>query len=275
MHGIVHAPESASAPFAYPSSAIWDRFNPLEFVQDPSMGFYHHESFNMFPAPLTNTTLSIGNWRSFLSDGATIVDSGIANQAGILVTGIDDNEAATLSQLIAGVRITHNSKREVAYETRVKFSTIADTKTGAFFGLFEPLEPTATSHIADAGTMVDKNFIGFHRLETDGDKIDIIYKADGQTQQSFTDAQTLVADTFVKLGFYFDGRATLRFYLNGVEYETARLDKDDLTAATFPDDVNLAPALVLTKNAAGSTPGTTTMHWSRFAYRYAAEDGFA
>ncbi len=275
MHGIVHAPESASAPFAFPSSAIWDRFNPVEFVQDPSMGYYYHESWNMFPAPLTNTTSSVGNWRAFLSNGGTILTAAIANNASIVATADGDEEAVVLSQLNAGIQITHNTKREVAFEVRVKASTIADTKNGFFLGLWEPLEPTATSHIADAGTLADKNFIGFHRLEGDGDKVDIVYKADGQTQQSFTDAQTLVADTFVKLGFYFDGRATLRFYLNGVEYETARLDKDDLTAATFPDDVNLAPVLVLAKNATGSTPGSNTCHWMRFAYRYAAEDGFA
>lgn len=274
MHGIVMAPENVSAEFAYPTPSIWHRFNPLEFAQDPSMGYLFHEDFNGFPCPATNLTLGVKNWRAFLSDGGTILDGGIANMTSIQMTANDDNEAVVLAQTTAGIRITSNSGRQVAFEARLKVDTISDTKNGLFVGLFEPIDPTATSHMPDDGTLADENFIGFHRLEGDGDKIDIVYKADGQTQQSFTDALTLVAGTFVKVGFFFDGAETLKFYLDGAEYATARLDKTDLDAATFPDDINLAPAIGY-KAATGTTEGSNFFHWVRFGFRYASADAFA
>lgn len=275
MHGIVMAPEDTAAEFAYPTPAIFHKFNPVEFLQDPSAGYLFHEDFAHFPCPATNATGSSKGWRHFLSDGGTILDGGIANLSSVQITVNDDNEAVVLTSVTAGIRITSNSGRPVGFECRLKVDTITDTKNGLFVGLWEALEPTATSHIADDGTLADKNFIGFHRLEGDGDKLDIVYKADGQTQQSFTDAVTLVADNWVKVGFYFDGKVTLKFYVDGAEYLTARLDQTDLDAATFPDDINLAPCIVGCKAATGTAEGSNFFNWLRFGYRRASADAFA
>lgn len=273
----VSGPESSTGPFSGPSPAIWGTPFPsmVDLLQDPGLGFLMHEDWRNFCPPATNTTSSVGGWRCFLSDGGAITSAGIANLTAISATSNDDNEAVVLAKTIAGIRITKNSGRKVAFEARMRSDTITDTKNGWFVGLAEPVEPTATSHIADAGTLADINFIGFHRLEGDGDKVDIVYKADGQTQQSFTDALTLVADTWYKMGFLFDGKETLRFYLNGAVYATADLGATSLDAATFPDDINLAPALVLHKAATGTAEGSNLCNWVRFGFTNNSSDGFA
>ncbi len=272
---IVHGPEAADAPFSGPSPRIWGKnFAEIDNLLDPAMGYLLFENFDAFPIPLTNTSPMLKEWVGFLADGGAIANAGLANVSAIKLSSDGDNEAAALAIMSSSIRITKNSTRKVGFEIRVRSSTIADTKHGFFLGLFESLVPTSISHLLDAGTIADKNFIGFHRLEGDGDKVDIVYKADGQTQQSFTDAFTLVADAWVKLGFLFDGAETLRFYLNGQEYATARLGSAALIATTFPSDINLAPAIVV-KNATGSTPGDTTIDWIKFGYTRADADGFA
>lgn len=271
----VHGPESAAAPFATPSPAIWGKFPSQEaLAADPSIGFLLHEDFRAFPKNATNTTLPALNWNVSLSDGATMLSAGIANKSAITLLSDGDNEAALLVLGSASIQVTRGSKRKVGFEGRLKSSTITDTKHGIFLGLHEDLIPTATSVLADDGTLTDENFIGFHRLEGDGDKLDIVYKADAQTQQSFADALTLVADTFVKVGFLFDGDDTLKFYLNGVEYAAARLGATELVAATFPSDINLTPVFGV-KNATASTPGSSTFDWIRFGYTLADGDGYA
>lgn len=272
---MVYGPEDTAAPFSCPSPAIWGGFpSNLALADDPSIGFLFHEDFRAFPKNATNTTLPVMNWNVFLSDGATMLSAGIANRSAINLLSDGDNEGAIFVLGSASIQVTRGSKRKVAFETRFKSSTIADTKHGIFAGLHEDLIPTATSVLAADGTLTDENFIGFHRLEGDGDKIDIVYKADGQTQQSFTDALTLVADTFVKVGFYFDGDDTLKFYLNGAEYTTARLGATALTAATFPSDVNLTPVFGML-NATASSPGSATFDWIRFGWTAADADGYA
>ncbi len=271
----VFVPESSSDPSLVLSAAIWGNFPFATAYSAPWRAHFEYENFREFPMPATNQTTEAGRWSIFLSDGATITDPAIADHSAAKFLSDGDNEAAVLCRKNAGIRITKNSGRIVAYESRLKVSTISDSKNGLFVGLFEPLTPTATSHIGDDGAMVDKNFIGFHRLEGDGDKIDIVYKADGQTQQSFADALTLVADTFVRVGFLFDGKQTLKFFLDGALYSTATLDATDLDAATFPDDINLAPAIVGAKNATGSTPGDNTINWSAFGYTRGVADLFS
>jgi hypothetical protein len=261
------------ASTADPTWKIWKHF-PMRVGQDePRKGYLFHEDFGAdFPCvPTLNAAGQLKGFSTWLDTGATIVGGGTANVSSVVVSTDGDNEACTLAHISAPVRITKGSGRKVAFGVRVKFSAISDSKNGSFLGLFEGLTPTATSHIADAGTLADKNFVGFHRLEADGDAIDIVYKADGQTQGSFTDTVVLVADTYVKLEFYFDGDQSLSFWIDGVRYTTADLGASVLGAATFPSDINLGLALVL-KNATGSTPGSVTYDWTRFGYTHGDAD---
>lgn len=260
-----------------PTPEIWRHFQWAGRQSSDDHAVIMHEDFDRGPAFADNTTgVWTGGlpWRYFTSDSSGVVTFSTADsESAIVVTSDGDNEGAVLSMAGAPIRITKGSGRKVAFEGRVKSSTIADTKHGFFLGLYEPLVPTATSHIAAAGTMVDENFIGFHRLEGDGDKLDLVWKADGQTQHSDTDAITLVADTYVKVGFYFDGESTIKWYFNEDALNASTYDvvAADLDAATFPDDINLALCFALI-NATASTPGSTTIDWLRLGFTFGPSD---
>ncbi len=253
-----------------PSPEIWKHFMWAE-TDGRSDSQVFHEDFGVWPlVSASGTTENILGYRVFTSTSTGVItDAAIANVDAIAVVADDDNEGAVFTPQTSQIRITANTGRQVGFECRFKTSTIADTKAGFFMGLFEAIVPTATSHIQASGVMADKNFIGFHRLEGDGDKMDLVWKADGQTQHSDADAVTLVADTFIKVGFYFDGAGTIKFYVNEVALAAATYDAvlADLTAVTFPSDINLTMAFAMI-NAAGSSPCTTTLDWIRWGRTY-------
>lgn len=263
-----------------PSDGIWADCPWLEMLRDPGKGLTWYEEFMQF-APTASTsggtvTEKNGGWSTFLSQNATIANistpTAIAQQGGqITLTSTGDNDGITLCSLTTPFLLTAGSTvptGKLWFEARLKSSTITDTKHGIWFGLLESLTPTAILPIADAGTLADKNFIGFHRLEGDGDQFDFVWKADGQTQQSLiTDMISggLVADTYVKLGFVYDPSAPntkkIKVFINGVP-QTTYGTNTQMTAATFPSDICLGPALCI-KLATASTPGTTTFDWLR------------
>lgn len=285
MIGYAVPSERVDNPATYPSPLLWKNgqtgqgsgFPEVNIVNKRlyKIGHFEYEDFTDFPLLATNTSGTTKGWNYFLSNGGLIADAAIANVNAATFSSDGDNEAAIIAKCMASVRITKGSGRPVYFETRVQFSTVADSKNGAFFGLFEPITPTATSHIGDDGNPVDANFIGFWRPETDGDDIVFTYKRNGQARQDTTIMlTTLAAATWVKLGFAFDGNQTLKVYVDGQEVTAARLTASALTAVTFPSLINLAPAIVGAKNATGTTPGSNTVNWLAFGYVNNPADGF-
>ena len=117
--------------------------------------------------------------------------------------------------------------------------------------------------LTTAGAVADINAVGFHRKEADGNIADFVYKANGvSVVEQIADAATLVADTFIKVGFYFDGETTLTTYVDGVANSTTKTIPN-ATGTDFPADVTLGP-IIAQMNASGS-PGTLTIDWWRVA----------
>ena len=121
------------------------------------------------------------------------------------------------------------------------------------------------------GALADKNFLGFNKLVAEAGAIDGAYKADGQTYQDgatktkLNALHTAVANTFVKLGFRYQAHPKrLEFYVNGVLAGTgsapAILLGTELDAATFPDDVFLAP-IIGAKDGAGNEAMDIKLDW--------------
>ena len=236
-------------------------------------------SFNITP-PTTE-----GNWAAergyamFSSTGGTAANLSATTLGGVLAIGSDgDNEGASLRTVSTPFQISV-SHYKLWFEARVKSSTITDTKHGFFLGLIEDVALTATVPIAAAGTLSDNNFVGFHRLEGDGDQIDTVYKANGVTQVTVqADAlnTALVADTYTKLGMVFEHRASiyhpgtkfvLTFYQNGRRLSTTKTIPS-AAGTDFPNDVALGLAFAVL-NATGTTPGTSSIDWWRCAQLYA------
>lgn len=261
-----------------PSPAIWKRVNWLEMVNDPGQGTTFFDDFTEVPIHASTSGAAVsgpfGRYGSYIYQGGFISEKNTTGGVGgVAQFGSDgDNEGAAIGPACGQFNLV-STKGLFVYEARLATSTITDTKHGFFCGMLEGGAIAAAVPMATDGTLADKNFIGFHRLEGDGDMLDIVWKADGQTQQTLlADAITLVADTFVKIGIIFDPLAPaaqrLKFFKNGVPlttYGTAT----QMAAATFPSDIALGPCFA-TMNATGTTPGNTYVDWIRAAQKRVA-----
>lgn len=252
-----------------PSDLIWGQFPTANILMGgyPAEGTIIHEDFELWPAHSStgsgSVTEKIKGWSAYLDQGGAIADGNVANVDSINLSSDGDNEGAVLCSLTTAVRLLSNSGRKVAFECRLKTSTIADTKHGFFVGLMESVTPTATVPIQASGVMADKNFIGFHRLEGTGNEIDATYKVTGQAETAaLASVFTPVADTFMKLGFLFDGVTTIKWFANGAEVLAARITGTTMAAATFPSAKNMGPIIAIL-NATGTTPGSITVDWIR------------
>lgn len=256
---------------AGPTAALWKRFPIQAIIQDPSLGVYFFDDFHDLPAHGDTSGAAVsgalGRYSHYIYTGGAIADGNTTGGVGGVAkfSSDGDNEGAAIGPLVGGFNLA-TTLGSFLYEARVKSSTITDTKHGFFAGLIAGGLIAAGVPIATDGTLYDTNFIGFHRLEGDGDMLDVVWKADGQTQQSLiTDAITLVADTWVKIGILYDKQEDdshkLTFFKNGVPlttYGTAT----QMDAATFPDDIALGLTFAVL-NATGSTPGNSSIDWHR------------
>lgn len=257
------------------SPQIWGDCPIQELIEDPSRGFYYREDFTLVSQYVTPTITSeagySSGYKAFGSSGATILSAGIENGGGLaLVTAGTDNHSVNLQMLALPFKI-NRSNGPLWYEARVKINSIADTVSGFFVGLLESVTLTAIVPITAAGAIADKNIVGFHRLEGDGDQLDTIYKADGVTQvtvkgDALGDLPTttaLAANTFIKVGMKYEptgnkGAYQLKFFVNGYELPD-RVTVASAAGTDFPNDVQLAPVFALT-NATGSA-ATLTVDW--------------
>lgn len=261
-----------------PSPNIWGDCPWEAILAGQIDGVTFFDDFLSFPKTPATTEGNWSQYAQFSSTGGTITaGTGVGGEA--IFASDDDNEGASIRTLATPFKIIRTAGYKFWFEARVKTSTITDTKHGFFLGLMENAALTATVPIAAAGTLADQNFVGFHRLEGDGDALDTVYKADGVTQVTVgTDAVTLVADTYVKVGMVFDtaedplvhdtsnagsNRGVLSFYLNNLRLTDT---KQIPTAAgtDFPNDVGLGLVFAVL-NATGTTPGNSTIDWWKAA----------
>lgn len=127
---------------------------------------------------------------------------------------------------------------KVMFECRVRKSTIVDNGLAFFAGL--GTGDVATNYLADStGDLIAaKGFIGFQNLHDDGDHVDTLYQEISQTKaQVLANAATMVANTFMKLGFIYDpgfpDDKKIKFFVDGVDTGTY-VTKTQMDAATFP-----------------------------------------
>lgn len=255
------------------SPSIWGGF-PIQAIKEGSVkGVIQEWDFANGFKTSTNVNAAEAYWDQglmvFGSDGATVTaDKTTGMNSGISLASDGDNEGAAIRSQFQPFKIAR-SQRRLAFEAFLFTSTITDTKHGIFTGLCDSTAATATVPIAAAGTLADLNFVGFHRLEGDGDKLDFVYKANGVTQvTTLADAVTLAVDTVVSVGFVYEpdiapneygtsGRYTLRAYANNVALNAVKTipstDGDD-----FPNDIGLGFIFSIL-NATASTPGDSTI----------------
>lgn len=254
-----------------PSRGVWSDCPVEELLSDPSRGVYFFDDFLATNNVAAAAEANYGIYKGFASTGASVAEGDEVNGVKVLTNASTDNTGASLATVSKPFQLSRDTKK-FWFETRIKTSTIADTKHGIFVGLIDTSTLSATVPIAADGTLADENFVGFHRLEGDGDAIDTVYKADGVTQVTVgTDAVALVADTYVKLGMVYepqtdlhsDDRYVLTFYKDGIRLaDVKQIPSADGT--DFPNDVRLG-LVIAVLTATATTPGTTSIDWWRAA----------
>ena len=155
------------------------------------------------------------------------------------------------------------------FEVRFKVNTITDTDLSFFVGLHQPGLLADGVPLGAAPTApADNDYLGFFVAEADGNDLTIIYnEAAAGTAQSDTGEITLVADTFVRVGFRLDvNEDKIRVYANGVDQgDDAAID---ISSVNFPSNTNMTPMIVLTSGAAGADGDKITVDWVRVAQEY-------
>lgn len=250
---------------ALPSPRLWSQVDAE--LEKPGLWVHQWEDFgNMSYTETLPTT--VDPWmgmRVFTSSGATLAQ---ADEEGGVRTLVEatDNEGLSIAKGIYPFKIDDNLGKLV-FEARIKRNEIANT-FGFYCGLIEDVAMTAITPIAADGTLADQNLVGFFQPEGDPDGVDTVYKANGVSAVTVTsDAATLVADTYVKLGMVFNHNKDnrVRWYVNAQETATSKSILGLTAGADFPDDVRLGWIFAVLNGATSAL--SASIDWIRCAQR--------
>src|SRR3990167_38210 len=262
-----------------PSGRLWKSFSPPASMGphgthwttpsgNPAFGFF--DNFHSFQA----STLE-GPYKILESAGCTVEQiADTATEKGLVQLALDgnaDNDEAVL-QWGRGLGAPFKlADKDLVFEARFSLSAITAAKWDIGVGLGEVGMGAMDALFGDTSGLADKNFLGFVHLAAEGAAFHGAYKADGQTYQDgatktkLNDIATCVADTYIKMGFRYRAHPkTLEWYVDNVlpggNIPPARLTAAEIDAATFPDDVLLAP-IIGAKDQAGDTALNLKLDW--------------
>lgn len=262
----------------YPSAAIWADC-PNSLLRDKGLGYFGHEDF---VGNVTDSSLADGEP---VGTGVLTLDADTAAIApkaaevggyATITTGANDNDAYALFSPLLGA-ITKNSGNKLWAEIRLEPTTLFD---GAFFfGVGEEAafvrdviqDNPSTSVVA---VPITESVAGFISKEASSAMatVNITYTKDAGTPVVVaTDvlASTailpsgnrvaLTAVTEVKLGLKFNGRDTVKFYVNGYKVATITLD------STFDQSKNMGVIFAVKTGTANAK--AFSVDWFRYAYQ--------
>lgn len=252
-----------------PSVGLWTGCPWMDYIMDPTKGMAYFNDFHGSHALANNqvkTYLGGGTSGFTGATAASIISNLATDPNGVMkLETTTDNESVAVQVLgaldTAGQFVLTAGKKSW-WETRIKVKNITDAKFGLFCGFTEQGLLVQDGIMTATGTLQDKDYIGFLRVEADGDKLDTVHrKASGAAVVVQADAVTLVADTYIKVGAYCDG-TTVTFYADGTALATTCL----LATATVPTAEEMAFQLVL--NAGHTDDCDIHIDWVRVAREF-------
>lgn len=267
------------------SPAIWQAYGFIGGnFSDPSLRPFFFDDFAGVPKMASATAQ--GAYYTYQDSGVTIQGCASADNSegefGVLeITANDaDNDEGHI-ELGAGVhglvRIdpTAGERAVVAWEARIKRTSVTDDHTAFAFGIGEPAFCAAEGLVDNTGAMVaaGKDFIGFQSLCASNDEIDAIYTigGTGTVNQIKDNAATSVADVWMKFGGVYDPNGAtnkkLKLFIDGVELADSVTDAIIAAGTAFPTDEEMTLVL-LTKNGDANTTahGVFADWWAIGAY---------
>lgn len=235
-----------------PSGGVWANCPWRDAEWDPNIGVHFWDDFHAVGV----TGAGPGAW-NIAGTGGSFVGAASATfgaiGVGALTTGASDNNECTISNgnKLCPVAVISAGKR-TWYESRIRCTSVA--AQGLLIGLVED-GYTAADLMQDAGGVESVDYIGFRVPEGTPTQIDCVYNTAGvgevvaQAGTVSATQQTLAANTWTKLGMYFDGEF-MRWYRDGVTIKTAAGEdlKVRYSATGFPNDLVLLAAFAI-KNA--------------------------
>lgn len=256
------------------SGAVWNRLGePLGrgFVSGAG-----NPAFGVFDDFLNFGNTSLYDGKILLAGGGCSVAqiASEANHPGIIRISMDgtQNDEGVI-QLGAGLDVgPYKFASDLAFEAYVRLSAngIVVNVASIFAGL--ATGGSAGAAITDkmfadtTPTLYATNdFVGFQHLYGETTALDAMYQASGQTKvdgavnTNLDTIHTLVAATWVKLGFRYNHHPRrLAWFVDGVE--VASITKTALDAAAFPDATYLQPTIGI-KIGSGAAAVTLDIDW--------------
>lgn len=254
-----------------PSGRIWNSC-PLEggSLARGVDGILFSDDF--INAPVLSTSAATGLYASYADTGVTITQTAKKNGELALVQDGTDNDEAWIQaggNTGAPFVISESLMYEVWLEARFKLSTVADDVAAIFIGFAEEGLAAANSKVDNTGVMADKDLLGFNSVHVNGGTagtnalLNVTYnKASGTMTNAIANVQTMVADTYYKVGLHYNPWAPtskrLAFFVDGVEQSTY-LTSAQLAAAIFPAGEEMH--LLAGSKAGAGTASTLTLDW--------------
>ena len=273
-----------------PSPIIWADCPVVSFLNDPGKGIHYFDDFQNSvvleeEAGRSAWTGGIGhiagdmNWEGYV-ETALIADIALqADDEGVLMLdtdGTDDQGAGiTTGNNVQGVFRSPKvgESKKFWFECRIKTNTITTGDLPFFVGLMEPGKLSSGSPLGAAPTAPgDFDYIGFFVAEADGDDLTIIYnEASSGTAQSVTGQITLVADTYIRIGFklVLDGNSMkIHFYADGVDLGVDAEVDIGSTNANWPGNTNMDVIITSTSGTNGENGDNLKIDWVRVAQEF-------
>lgn len=264
---------SQAGAAAQPSPSIW-KDCPLNELNEEGLGFFIHDDFIGGSVNFA-TGGPVGNF-PFQSEGdagSTHVrrSGGTGGLQDMAVSNTDNNALALISQPLG--KMVRFSGNPIWFEARYNPVAITEDR-GVFFGLSAEAGLTrdvlADDVASIAAGLIGNDLVGF-TTQTDNkdDVASVIRKSSGTVLTLQADATNatalgsaaahLVAGTYHKLGFKFDGQETIFTYVDGI-----KVNATVLASAQFPTtDLGLILAV---KTGAAAT-ATINFDWVRVGIR--------
>lgn len=274
---VINYKSSEAITARMPSPRIWGDCPVLQIIADPSKGFYFWDDFKQLTFHPDDNSHSGLNWFGYTEttdmanivlqddkDGVLMLDQDGSDQDVCAIT-TGDNIAEQFHLPLKGER------KKFWFEARFKVSTITDGDLGVYIGFAEKgmaadTEGVFSGDAAALDTAIDR--LGFAVLEGDGDDLTIAYlEAGAGTAQSDTGEITLVADTYVRVGFRLDvDEDKLRVYKDGVDLgDDAAID---ITSANFPSNTDLCIVIATVGGSGAANGDNIKVDWVRFCQEY-------
>ena len=266
-----------------PSARLWKKINlpsgsgffRTTGVGNPAIGFF--DDFLSF----SETTLTDGYIHLETATGTVVQGASTATAPGLIVlTSAADNDEAVI-QLGNGLDVgAFRLQKDFVFETRVKVNAPAIVVDDHSY--FIGMATGGASGCAIANLLLTTgdaiyataDLVGFQHLDGESTALDAMYQASGQTKvdgavdTDLDTAHTLVADTWVKLGFRFTAAKPrkLEWFVDGVE--VCQIEEASVGAVAFPDADTAFMQPTIGIRGADATSATITVDWWACAQLY-------